>query len=358
VVVVVGAGVVGLASALALARRGRAVCLLERHGGLGLETSTHNSGVIHAGLYYPPASLKATLCVDGRERLYRFCEVNAVPHVRCGKLVVAQEGEHDALSRVATTAAAAGARVVEVDRTFVRAREPHVRASAALWSPDTGWIDAQAYIRRLESSLLKHDGIVLAGTAVIGIEPAPEGGLTVVTPRERIEAERVVNCAGLFAHSISAMAGGEPFQIYPCRGEYAELAPHARALINGLVYPVPHPSGHGLGVHLTKTIGGAVWIGPTIRFQDDPTDYERDRLPLEDFVEPTQAMLPGIQLTDLRLAGSGIRPKLHPPSESFADFMIRADTRNSALVHAAGIDSPGLTASLAIGERVADICEG
>lgn len=366
-IVVIGAGVSGLAAARELARRRHAVCVIETRRRPGQASSTHNSGVIHAGLYYPPGSLKARLCVDGRDRLYAFAAEHAVPHVRCGKLIVAPRASYgpgiggaddSALERVRASAAAAGARVEIVDERFVAAREPHVAPSRALWSPDTGWIDADAYVRALEADVRRHDGVVLTGTPVVGIEPAAGGGLVVVTPRERIDADQVVNAAGLCADEVSALAGGEAFCIYPCRGEYAELAPGARGLVRGLVYPVPDPSGHGLGVHLTRTIGGAVWIGPTIRYQDDKNDYERDRLPLEAFLAPTRVLLPSVTIDDLRLAGSGIRAKLHPPTERFADFLIRRDTRVPALVHAAGIDSPGLTSSLAIGVMVADLVEG
>lgn len=353
VVVIIGAGLSGLASAAAIARRGRAVCVLERHARPGLDTSTHNSGVIHAGLYYPPGTLKGRLCVEGRQRLYAFCEAARVPHVRCGKLVVAQEGEDADLERVATLAAANGATVVPVDRAFVRAREPHIAAAHALLSPDTGWVEAEALVKALEAETVRHDGVVLVGTPLVGVEPRAGGGLTVVTPQERIEAECVVNAAGLHADEVSRLCGGEPYTIYPCRGEYAQLTPRARALVHGLVYPVPHHSGHGLGVHFTKTMGGEVWIGPTIRYQDGRADYEDGRLPPEAFLEPTRALLPAVTMADLRLGGSGIRAKLNPPTERFADFMIRRDTRNPDLIQVAGIESPGLTACLAIGEMVA-----
>ncbi len=151
------------------------------------------------------------------------------------------------------------------------------------------------------------------------------------------------------------MAGGDPFTIYPCRGEYADLAPRARHLVRGLVYPVPHPSGHGLGVHLTSTGGGASGSGRRSGIRTTRRDYEPNRLPSTRFSSPRGSCLPSITLDDLRFGGSGIRAKLHPPSERFADFLIRRDTVGAIADHAAGIDSPGLTASLAIGEYVAGL---
>jgi L-2-hydroxyglutarate oxidase LhgO len=351
-VVVIGGGVAGLASGLALATRRADVCVIDRHGRPGQESSTHNSGVIHAGLYHPPDSLKTRLCHEGRARLYSFCREHRVPHLRCGKLIVAAPGEESELEAVARSAAANGVALEPVDARALKAREPAVAATAALWSADTGWIDADAYVRALVAELQRHGGVFLNGTPVVGLEVQQDGTIDVVTSRERMRAEAVINAAGLDADAVSQMAGGDTFRIYPCRGEYAELAASARDLVRGLVYPVPHPSGHGLGVHLTKTMGGAVWIGPTIRYQEGKGDYERDRLPLEAFLEPTRKLLPDIALEDLRLGGSGIRAKLHPATERFADFLVRRDRRVPALVHVAGIDSPGLTASLAIGEYV------
>ncbi len=354
-IVIVGAGVVGLACALSLLQRGREVVVLERHRRAGLDTSTHNSGVIHAGLYYPPGSLKARLCVEGRDRLKAFCRAHDVPHYATGKLIVATDAsEEPDLEAVAANAQASGVEVELVDRAFVAAREPHVRATRAVWSPHTAWVEAEGYVKALQREVERLGGHVLPGSPVVAVDHAG-AEIEVVTPHERIVAAQVVNAAGLHADEVSRLCDGDPFTIYPCRGEYAELTPRASAMVNGLVYPVPHHSGHGLGVHLTKTLPGIVWLGPTIRYQERKDDYEHDRQPLGAFLESTQRLLPAVTLEDLRLGGSGIRAKLHPPTEKFADFLIRRDTRRPWLIHAAGIDSPGLTSSLAIGELVATI---
>ena len=357
-VAVIGSGVVGLASAAAIAGGGRSVAIIERNPRAGMETSTHNSGVIHAGLYYPHDSLKAQLCIEGADRLYAFCSAQSVPHERCGKLVVAVDaGEHVVLEQLLAQGMTNGARGLEmVDRAFIRAREPHVAAAAALWSPNSGTVDADALVRALLRVSGRDGATVLSGTALVAGHPT-RTGYELLLERETITCGSVVNAAGLQADRVSALLHGETFTIYPCRGEYAELKPSRRDWVRGLVYPVPHQSGHGLGVHLTKTTGGSVLLGPTIRYQDDKGDYESGREPLEAFLEPARRLLPAVTLDDLRIGGSGIRAKLHPPDERFADFMIRPDRQQPALIHAAGIDSPGLTACLAIGARVATLIE-
>ena len=355
-VAVVGAGVTGLASAHAIARRGLSVCVIEKHPRPGLETSTHNSGVIHGGIYYPAGTLKSKLCVEGRRMLYEFCASHGVPHEKCGKLIVAtDDGEIAQLRKLHETGVTNGVEgLVLVDRSFIAKREPNVRGVAAIFSPETGIVDAEALVRALQRAGESEGVIFLPGTKVVGADPTPDG-MKLRTEREAILAAAVVNAAGLYADDVSRMLGGEHFTIYPVRGEYAELVPSKRSLVNALVYPLPHAAGHSLGVHITRSTGGNVWFGPSVKYQQRKDDYENDRLPVEDFAEAARRLLPMVTPADLRLSGSGIRPKLHPETQSFADFMIRRDTLNPRLVHAAGMESPGLTSCLAVGAMVGSL---
>ena len=239
-VVVVGGGVSGLAAAGAIAARGFTTCVLEKHPRPGMETSTHNSGVIHAGIYYPEGSLKGRLCVEGRRLLYAFCAEYGVPHLRCGKLIVAQDdSEVAALEGLYKRGVANGVERLElVDRGFIARREPAIRAVAGVFSPETGIIEAETLVKALRRRAEAEGAIFLPSTPLVGAETTHEG--TVLrTERESILAQIVVNAAGVYADEVSSILGGESFTIFPCRGEYAELAPARRSLVNFPGVPAP-----------------------------------------------------------------------------------------------------------------------
>ncbi len=366
--VIIGGGVVGCAVARAVSRRWSDVFLVEQMPKLGMGASTRNSGVIHSGIYYPPGSLKARLCVAGNRMLYEFCAAHHVPHRNCGKLVVAHDAKQIAeLERLAENGRAngvAGLRVV--DRDAVRAREPHIEAAAALEVPSTGILSAEDLIKTLARLATDQGASLLTRTRVARLDPhADSVAVTLVEgdageganpSEETIEARCVINCAGLYSDEIAAMLGNHDHRIYPVRGEYCELVRSKSYLINNLVYPLPHADGLSLGVHLTRTLWDTVLVGPTADYVADKNDYERNRLPIEEFVRRAKPMMPEIEAADLRLAYSGIRAKLVPPGHAgIADFVIARDTNVPRAIQLIGIESPGLTSSLAIAEQVVSL---
>ena len=357
-VAIIGAGVVGLSTACAIASRHHSTCIVELEARPGLAGSTHNSGVIHSGIYYKPNSQKAALCVEGKERLYSFCREHDVPHERCGKLIVASKtADIGKLEELMTLGGYNGLADLEiVDRSFVRKREPYVEAIAAIWSPTTGIVETESFVRALFQHAIRNGVATLLNTR-LQTGTAEKAFVVINTERETFGARVIINAAGLFADEVSKLLGGDKISIWPIRGNYAELAPSARYLVQGLVYPLPDPTGHGLGVHATRTTRGNVTLGPTACVQKSKHDYESDREPLSTFYDAAKPYIPSLTLEQLRPGSSGIRARGGAPDQKFSDFRVDRDSQIPRLLHAAGIDSPGLTASLAIAELLADLAD-
>ena len=366
-VVVIGGGVVGCAIARALSARWSDVFVLEALPKLGLGASSRNSGVIHAGLYYPPGSLKARHCVRGNQLTYEFCAAHQVPHRKIGKLVVAsspaESSELTALMENARANGVEGLRIV--DRAAIRAREPHVEGFQAMEVPSTGIVASEELVKAYARIATDQGANIVTHAKVEQLEPLPHG-IRVVSAAGEIETRCLVNSAGLFADEVAAMLGSKMAQhrIYPVRGEYCELVRSKQNWVQGLVYPLPHPEGVSLGLHLTKTLWGNVLVGPTAKYIEDKNDYERDRQPVEDFARGASLLLPGLEPADLVQAYSGIRAKLMPPPGSrpaegkgkgVADFIIQRDPQFPSVIHLIGIESPGLTSAPSIAEHVRDL---
>jgi L-2-hydroxyglutarate oxidase LhgO len=356
--VVVGAGIVGLAIARALAQAGREVIVLERNGAIGTETSARNSGVIHAGIYYPTGSLKARLCVAGKERLYAYCAEHGVPHNRIGKLIVATaEDQVPALEALAVKAAENG--VFDMERLTpaqAHALEPEVECVAALLSPSTGIIDVHAlmlsYLGDAESrgAMLALNSPIVAARVTGGGFELEIGGAEPTT----LACRTLVNSAGLGAHAVArALAGLDPATVPPgyiCKGNYFTLG--GRTPFRRLVYPMPELA--GIGIHVTLDMGGQVRFGPDVEWIKT-IDYDVDPTRAEPFYAAIRRYWPGLADGALVPAYAGIRPKLQAPGGPAQDFLIQGPAAHgvSGLVNLYGIESPGLTSSLAIADEVA-----
>lgn len=365
-VVVVGAGVIGLAAAAALARTGRSVVVLERNLGVGREITSRNSEVIHAGIYYPAGSLKAKLCVAGREALYARCESQKIPHRRCGKLIVAVDSaEFTTLEELQRKADANGVELKLIDAREIERCEPGIRAEAALLSEQTGIIDGQALCLSYLAELESHDGLLSLHTEVLSIEPL-SGGYRVIAigsdgDRSSIECTAVVNAAGLCSDDIAQCAGMDidacSYRIHPCKGDYFTVAPAAKLKLSRLIYPVPAQA--GLGIHITMDLAGRYRLGPDAEYVDVPS-YDIDVDKADRFAAAVGRFLPGLRREWLSPDYAGIRPKLAAPGETFRDFVIREESDRGlpGFVNLIGIESPGLTASPAIADLVVELLDG
>jgi L-2-hydroxyglutarate oxidase LhgO len=358
--VVVGAGVVGLAIAQRLAEAGHDVLVLEQEAWPGQHASSRNSEVIHAGLYYRPGSLKAKLCVEGRDLLYSWCAEHGVPHRRIGKLLVAvEEAEVPALQALHASAAASGTRLEWLNADEVLRIEPEVRAVAGLYSPLTGIVDSHALMQSLEASLQAAGGSVSYRTQVQRVVPVAGGlrleGSSAGEPFG-LSCRYLINACGVFAQQLAACVEGLPGNTVPalhlCQGRY--LAYNGNSPFSHLVYPMPAANTAGLGVHATLDLAGQVRFGPDVKYLQR-IDYGVEDGLVDGFARAIQRYWPGCKPGRLVPGYAGVRAKLSGPGEAPADFVIQDHREHGieGLIQLFGIESPGLTASLALAREVA-----
>jgi L-2-hydroxyglutarate oxidase LhgO len=353
--VVVGAGVVGLAVARALAMSGRDVLVLEAEDAIGTHTSSRNSEVIHAGIYYPYGSLKARACVEGRERLYAYCAERGVPYRRCGKLIVATDtAQLDELEAIRLKAHANGVTdLVHLSRAGALELEPEIDCAAALHSPSTGIVDSHALMQAFLGDAERAGAMLALKCTVTKGVVRPDGIELHVAGAEPIVAGQVVNSAGLRAPSLAGRIKGFPTELAPselyAKGNYYTLS--GSSPVSRLVYPVPEPG--GLGVHVTLDLAGRARFGPDVEWVDR-IDYTVDAGRAESFYAVIRRYWPALPDNALEPDYAGIRPKISGPDAPAADFVVQGlDTHGvPGLVNLFGIESPGLTASLPLADAV------
>lgn len=361
-IVIIGAGVVGLAIAAKISKNNEGVYLFEKNARYGQETSSHNSCVIHSGIHYPKNTLKAELCVKGNKMLYELCEQFGIPFKRLGKLTVAiTEEEINELDKLMRMGLDNGVEDLKMlDGKQVKELEPNVVIEKALLSPSTGILEPDELMNHFHAQIRKNNGMLATETEVMSITKLKDGfevAGTSVGEKFQINAEVVINCAGLYSDKIAAMVGLDVdklgYRIHICKGDYFRVS--GKPLVKMLVYPVP--KGPGLGIHLTPDLSGSIRLGPNAYYVER-IDYNVESEEKE-FREDVATFVPQVCQHDIRPDSSGIRPKLQGPNDPFRDFIIRHEEDRGffGFVNLVGIESPGLTAAPAMAEFVSEIIE-
>jgi L-2-hydroxyglutarate oxidase LhgO len=361
-ITIIGAGVIGLAIAEVLSERYSGVFLVEKHPSFGQETSSRNSEVVHAGIYYTRNSLKAKLCVEGNNLLYEYCRKHDVPHRICGKLIVATNDEEIAIiDGIRKTAAVNGVDLLVTEREQVRELEPEIFALKALYSPTTGIVDTHSLMKRYETNTLNYGGQIAYGSEVTGITKIKGGYEITVSDKDKTDysftSRLVINSAGLSADKIAEMAGmgDENLKIMFCKGEYFRINPPKNRLVNRLIYPVPHHNMEGIGIHVTVDMGGGVKLGPDVSYlESNVFDYRLTPSKQGAFYKSARKFLPFLEPEDIAPEMAGIRPKIQKPGEPQRDFYICEESRRGypGFINLIGMESPGLTSSIAIAKYV------
>ncbi|MBL7068463.1 MAG: NAD(P)/FAD-dependent oxidoreductase [Candidatus Omnitrophica bacterium] len=364
-VAVVGAGIIGLAIASEVSKFKKSLYVLERHESFGQETSSRNSEVLHAGLYYPKGSLKRETCIEGKRLLYEICEKNNIPYRRLGKLVVAASASETAgLERLFCNARANGVRELElISKDKIKSLEPNIKAEAAIHSKSTGIVDSHSLMKYYVIKIKEKKAGISYKTEVKSVKKIGGGYeirvLDANNTEFKFETEILINCAGLESDRIAEMAGvdieSKGYRLKYCKGQYFKLPPKKSRLIKRLIYPVPRERNAGLGIHATPNLGGIIRLGPDDEYVErEGFDYKVDERARARFRDSVFNFLPFIEENDLTCDTAGIRPKLQGPGEDFRDYVIKEerDIGLPGFINLIGIESPGLTSAPSIARFV------
>jgi L-2-hydroxyglutarate oxidase LhgO len=358
-ITIIGAGVIGLAIAETISREYKNVFLIEKHLSFGQETSSRNSEVIHAGIYYTKDSLKAKLCVEGKWMLYDYCRKYDIPYNNCGKLIVATSEEEIAvIEGIRETAVKNGVDdLIILGKEQIGELEPNIFALKAIYSPSTGIVDSHSLMKQYETNAINNSCQIVYGSEVKGINRIKNGYQISLRDSDNKDYDFtsgiVINSAGLTADKVSGLAGisDNNLKIQFCKGEYFRIIPPKNRLIKRLVYPVPHNNMEGIGIHVTIDMGGGVKLGPDVNYlETNVYDYKVNPLKQEAFYKSARKFLPFLEFDDLAPDMAGIRPKIQKPGEPQRDFYINEESARGCpgFINLIGMESPGLTSSLSI----------